>query len=489
MSNQTPTGDGPLPPTAPPPGAPGTAGGPPVNGFFAKIRSIGLYRSEDRWIGGVAGGVAARFGLDPLLVRGLFAVSVLLGGFGLALYAIGWALLPEQRDGRIHIEGLTLGHPDIALLGSLGMLVAGLSFGSVRLWPVQVPGVIQAMFWLGAMALAIVLVATLISRRSGQPRPYAAPPSTPPRAPFQPPAPGSPAPAPAPYRAPAAPYGGPAARVPGPTSAAAYPPPGAPITMSVPPTAPPPRPPVPPYQAPPAQPYRYVAAPPQPPLPVVPKPRRRGPGSAIVGITVALSLFVIAGVLIAQRAGWLDRPTLATAAALIVVIFGVAIIVAGLLGRSSGVLSFLAVVAVLFAIPTAFAARADWTPWNHNPNAIHVGAGTTAITDPAQAANGVQVGWGDATVDLTGVPLEENQRLTVPIRMNGGDLTILVPEGVRASATVDLLAGQATWRVGSDNTSVSGFAVSDQAFGDATGDELRLDVSMGFGNVTIEEER
>ena len=246
---------------------------------------------------------------------------------------------------------------------------------------------------------------------------------------------------------------------------------------------------MPPYQAPP-QPYRYVAAPPQPPLPVVPRPRRRGPGSAIVGITVALSLFVVAGVLIAQRAGWLDQPTLATAAALIVIIFGVAIIVAGLLGRSSGVLSFLAVVAVLFAVPVAFAARSDWTPWHDDPNALHVGTGTTttAITDRDQAANGVQAGWGNVTVDLTGVPLTSRELLTVPIRMNGGDLTILLPDGVRASASVDVLGGQATWHVGNDSSTVNGFGVSDQAFGDTSDDQLRLDVSMGFGNVTIAED-
>ncbi|MGJ0223654.1 TSUP family transporter, partial [Streptococcus pyogenes] len=49
-------------------------------------------------VGGVAGGVALRLGIDPLITRGVLAVSVLFGGLGLVLYAIGWLLLPEQRD-------------------------------------------------------------------------------------------------------------------------------------------------------------------------------------------------------------------------------------------------------------------------------------------------------------------------------------------------------------------------------------------------------
>ena len=58
----------------------------PESGFFASIRRGLFPRSEQRWVGGVAGGVAERIGWDPLLVRGLLIVSFFLGGLGLILY-------------------------------------------------------------------------------------------------------------------------------------------------------------------------------------------------------------------------------------------------------------------------------------------------------------------------------------------------------------------------------------------------------------------
>src|SRR5690625_5487832 len=60
--------------------------------------------SEERWIGGVSGGIAYRLGIDPLIVRGGLVVLTFFGGLGLLLYGLGWAFLPEQVDGRIHAQ-------------------------------------------------------------------------------------------------------------------------------------------------------------------------------------------------------------------------------------------------------------------------------------------------------------------------------------------------------------------------------------------------
>src|SRR4029453_13407926 len=46
----------------------------PQQNFFDWIRSQGVRRGPDRWIGGVSSGVAHRFGIDPLIVRGIFIV-------------------------------------------------------------------------------------------------------------------------------------------------------------------------------------------------------------------------------------------------------------------------------------------------------------------------------------------------------------------------------------------------------------------------------
>ena len=47
-------------------------------------------------IGGVAGGLAAYFTIDPLLVRLGFAILALANGMGLGLYVILWLLIPSE---------------------------------------------------------------------------------------------------------------------------------------------------------------------------------------------------------------------------------------------------------------------------------------------------------------------------------------------------------------------------------------------------------
>jgi phage shock protein C len=55
-----------------------------------------LMRSErDRVIAGVAGGIAEHYGLDPTLIRVVWALSLLFGGLGLLAYVILWIVLPS----------------------------------------------------------------------------------------------------------------------------------------------------------------------------------------------------------------------------------------------------------------------------------------------------------------------------------------------------------------------------------------------------------
>ncbi len=60
-----------------------------------------LYRCQhDRILAGVASGVAERLDLDPTLVRLLWLVSVLFGGFGLLAYIVMAIIVPlEPADG------------------------------------------------------------------------------------------------------------------------------------------------------------------------------------------------------------------------------------------------------------------------------------------------------------------------------------------------------------------------------------------------------
>lgn len=58
-----------------------------------------LYRSRnDRMIAGVCGGIAARFGLDPTLVRVVWALgTIFLAGLpGVVVYLILMLVMPEE---------------------------------------------------------------------------------------------------------------------------------------------------------------------------------------------------------------------------------------------------------------------------------------------------------------------------------------------------------------------------------------------------------
>jgi phage shock protein C len=58
-----------------------------------------LYRSRDKIIGGVCGGLAENAGMDPSIVRILVALFALLSsGFPVVLlYVIAWIVIPAKR--------------------------------------------------------------------------------------------------------------------------------------------------------------------------------------------------------------------------------------------------------------------------------------------------------------------------------------------------------------------------------------------------------
>jgi len=58
-----------------------------------------LYRSgKDKVLGGVRGGIAEYFGIDPTIVRLIWVFGTLLsvGAPGILLYIIAWAIIPRN---------------------------------------------------------------------------------------------------------------------------------------------------------------------------------------------------------------------------------------------------------------------------------------------------------------------------------------------------------------------------------------------------------
>ena len=70
-----------------------------ANGRYGPASGKRLERKlEGRWIAGVCAGLADYFGLDPSLIRVIFAVLVLFGGVGPIAYLLAWGLVPEQGE-------------------------------------------------------------------------------------------------------------------------------------------------------------------------------------------------------------------------------------------------------------------------------------------------------------------------------------------------------------------------------------------------------
>lgn len=67
-----------------------------------------LYRDrQDALLAGVASGLGAYFGLDPVWVRGGFIFALIAGGFAIPLYLILWLIVPaaETRAERLTMQG------------------------------------------------------------------------------------------------------------------------------------------------------------------------------------------------------------------------------------------------------------------------------------------------------------------------------------------------------------------------------------------------
>lgn len=129
------------------------------------IRDLGLVRT-DGWAGGVCAAIAQRIGVDPIIVRGVFAVATALGLPGLWLYAACWALLPDAQ-GRIALQLRAGSAP--ALLGALATAALALlgSAAGVVLTTLALgwgPGPAALFLGLAALVIGLALIVWLARR-------------------------------------------------------------------------------------------------------------------------------------------------------------------------------------------------------------------------------------------------------------------------------------------------------------------------------------
>lgn len=434
MSTEQTPGD----PSDPLPGQPtGQHPGKAGSDFFGWIRRLRITRGPDRWVGGVASGLAHRWGIDPVVVRGLFIVATIFLGIGVLAYGILWLVLPEP-DGRIHCQEAMHGRWTAGMTGGLiatvlgvGGARAGFSFGDVR-----GAGPFWAVFWIGVAALAIFSIS-----RSRRRRRYVS-------------------------------YGyGPGSRSASSGAAAQG------VASSTPYTSTP-------YTS---APYvgTYEGSPTAPGTPpaaraTAVRTRRRGPGGPFAAVVVGAAVLVSGGLLALQLAGVaiVDSSTGALWA-IGAAILGLGIVVAGLRGRSGGILSFLAVVALAIAAMTQPAYELSRT--RHSVN--------LAPANVQQAQGGYHVTTAAGQLDLTALdtsgPLTSST--TVPVDATMSQLRIRIPRDVPVRIEAD--ATMSNVQFGDKSIAGIGTTGSETYNPGRPGATLVVTVRATMSNVDIQQEQ
>ncbi|HVD55469.1 MAG TPA: PspC domain-containing protein, partial [Thermoleophilaceae bacterium] len=115
-------------------------------------------RSE-RWLGGVCAGIARRLGVDPVLVRLAFVVATAAGGIGIALYALGWLVIPAGAGTAGARRRLPTGRGAVEVALGTGLLLLsvlltfrglGLWFSDAIVWPLVLIASGAALIWRGS---------------------------------------------------------------------------------------------------------------------------------------------------------------------------------------------------------------------------------------------------------------------------------------------------------------------------------------------------
>ena len=448
---------------------------PPRNRFFESMRGSGWYRAQPRVIGGVCSGVAARTGWDMSLVRVLTVLAAFFIPVVPLAYALGWLLLPEAQDGRIHLEEALEGRFDIAVVGgivlglfslsslipSVGLIFGGAGIGFGSFFALAIIG--------GLIGLVYLVVASASSsnkrRGPGAPGQYGTPRYGTPQYGGQQGA--APAGDTAPFggTTPSASGAGPASPgQTGPEHPAGYPfygvPADSPSAAGAPGAQAGPR----PAAARPSQPHpgwRPPAGPPKPrqwtPRPA-PTHRPRTVSAranlAITGLLVLVAAAVFAGIYMVDKGPAIPFITAAsqsqTIARIIVIgggvcliIVGLSLAIAALRDRSAGWLTTLSVLGLILALPTA----AIGTEATHD-------AITTIGSTIQNPASDKTVDWtvssvhgssplSTVTLDLSGAPAGTTKSITVSWQA-WQNLTIKVAEGqpvqIVCQSSIDSLA-------------------------------------------------
>ncbi|MGB3828690.1 MAG: PspC domain-containing protein [Ornithinimicrobium sp.] len=444
--------------------------------LYDRLRDVDVRRTPDRWLGGVAAGIAHRIGLDPLVVRAAFIVLGLILGLGVALYLLAWVLIPDSAEST-HLErGLRGGSFSSILLLILATLV---TVGTLPIWGFGISdsfgGTVFALIVL--TGLGYVLYRAWASRTSpGMVSHYGYT--------------GVDTTSPAMSAAPASSEG--------PGSHAGGGEQGPP---------------------PPSDPTRFGAGPAGRPPAGPRRGRRLSGGGAVAALAAGTLLIVVGGLTWSADSLGLGGNPLTMGWAIGLALLGALLVALGVVGRRAGFVGFLAALAALAAlVTTPLPADLRWT-----------GGGGEVEWSPTSTSEmrDYQWGVGQATLNLSqldlsgpvGDPrtvegedtdLQSTDLDTVSVDLGVGEMRIIVPEDLTVTVKSDIGAGQvliaddvpltqSNPTVGDRGTSSSESFRSGPRDGDSYGGvriqqtstigtgptELTIDARVGFGQVFI----
>lgn len=466
------------------------ASGGPHNGFFEWIRSLGIIRGGERWFGGVASGIAARTGLDPVLIRGLFVVLGVFG-VGFLIYGVAWGLLPEP-DGRIHAEEAIRGNWTSGMTGAVVFVVLGtggpsVSFLGMDSW---FGATVWTLFWIAAGVGALYWFSTpkgkaqfqhLVSGAAGRggsgsgagsgtdsdagsgsaDTPGASTGGSPVSLAKtgMPPAgtnagtasPASAAPSAAPSPAPSSEAFPPSASGNGPAASSATPGTSAAASSA-------------------SDKHKDCS------------PKVPGAPGAYLAALFGAALLAGGTVLALDYVNVLDLVApLSVALAATAAVLGTGVVILGLIGRHSGGVGSAAAVALIISFLAqpgmthsnlAVASNGDWSP-----------------TDAQQASGGYTAIAGNGTVDLRDTKVSGDYE--VPVSLAAGNISVLVPDESPVTVRFSAVAGNVETNDGTNSRNYSGLwqASTERTLnGNASGERITIDIRGVAGNVLITTE-
>lgn len=173
----------PAPPLGPPPAGPAAAG-PPGAPTYAGPRQL-RRSTSNRVAAGVCGGLGEYFGVDPVLIRVLFATAAFFGGVGVIAYLVAWLAIPERGTDHAPVDRLVAGGRRSLPMWVLIFIGALIAWGLLFSWW----GPWHAVPWL-FIPLLLAVIVLMVSLSQRPPQPWQPPPGTgalqPPGQPSQP---------------------------------------------------------------------------------------------------------------------------------------------------------------------------------------------------------------------------------------------------------------------------------------------------------------